>query len=67
MDITFEKVISKENNTHKKEDIPKIFLSKENDKSNAYEFNAYSFEVTILIFNINIYNNISVILKILFN
>jgi hypothetical protein len=32
LDITFEKVISEENNTHKKLDIPILFLSKENDK-----------------------------------
>ena len=55
-DITFEKVISKDNNI--KLDMPTTFLSKENDKSNVHEFNVYSFEDTILTFNINIYNGI---------
>ena len=57
-DITFEKVISKENNIYQKLDMPTTFLSKENDKSNVHEFNVYSFEDTILTFNINIYNGI---------
>jgi hypothetical protein len=38
--------------------MPTTFLSKKNDKSNVHEFNVYSFEDTILTFNINIYNGI---------
>ena len=57
-DITFEKVISIENNTYEILDIPTTFLSKDNDKSNAHEFNVYSYEDMILSFNINIYNGL---------
>ena len=57
-DITFEKVISLENDNYQMLDIPTTFLSKDNDKSKVHEFNIYSFEDMILSFNINIYNGI---------
>ena len=57
-DITFEKVLSIENNIYQILDIPTTFISKENDKSNAHEFNLFSYEDMILSFNINIYNGL---------
>ena len=57
-DITFEKVLSIENNITQILDMPTSFISKDNDKSNAHEFNIFSFEDMILSFNINIYNGL---------
>ena len=57
-DISFEKVISIENNNFQILDMPTTFISKKNDKSNAHEFNIYSYEDMILSININIYNGL---------
>ena len=57
-DISFEKVISIENNNFQILDMPTTFISKQNDKSNAHEFNIYTFEDMILSININIYNGL---------